>query len=102
MSSLLKNLAIRSGILGGMSRLRPTGIAILMYHSVLDRPESEANTLGGIMHSSEVFRGQMEIIARHFSPVSLDDALQFLRQRLRVFTAIADDQGTFSVPVGRL
>jgi peptidoglycan/xylan/chitin deacetylase (PgdA/CDA1 family) len=79
MSSLLKNLAIRSGILGGMSRLRPTGIAILMYHSVLDRPESEANTLGGIMHSSEVFRGQMEIIARHFSPVSLDDALQFLR-----------------------
>jgi peptidoglycan/xylan/chitin deacetylase (PgdA/CDA1 family) len=79
MTSLIKNLAIRSGVLRWTSRLRPTGIAILMYHSVLERPDCEVNTLGGIMHSSQVFRGQMEVISRHFSPVSLDDALQFLR-----------------------
>ena len=77
MSSRIKNFAIRSGILR-MSRLRPSGVAILMYHSVMERPESEANTLGGIMHSSEVFRRTNGDPRPPFFPVSLDDALEFV------------------------
>ncbi len=45
-----------------------------MYHSVQDDPSAQSDTLGGIIHSTEVFRGQMEVIARHFNPVNLEDA----------------------------
>lgn len=79
MNRFLKNIATRSGVLRWSAKVRPVGIAILMYHSVLDQPETEANTLGGIMHSSAVFREQMEVLARHFNPVGLDDALAFVR-----------------------
>src|SRR5262249_47496887 len=33
----------------------------------------------GIIHPTEIFRAQMEIIARHFHPVSLDEVLQFVK-----------------------
>lgn len=79
MNSRIKHLVVRSGVLNWAARVRPTRVAILMYHSVLERPELETNTLGGIMHSTATFRGQMEVLARDFHPVSLDDALQFLR-----------------------
>lgn len=77
--SLIKSLAIRSGLLRWAGRARPVKVAILMYHSVLERPEAEATTLGGIMHSVTVFRRQMESLARDFNPVTIDDALQFVR-----------------------
>ena len=50
-----------------------------MYHSVQDNPSAQSDTLGGIIHSTEVFRGQMEVIARHFNPVGMDDVSLFLR-----------------------
>src|SRR6185369_13352038 len=78
MSSRIKNFAIRSGLLRWAARLRPSGVAILMYHSVMERPAAEAHTLGRIMHSSDVFRRQMEVLARDFNPVTLDDALEFV------------------------
>ncbi len=49
-----------------------------MYHSVMDDPSSAQMTLGSIVHSTETFRGQMEVIARHFNAVTLDDVLLFL------------------------
>lgn len=52
---------------------------ILMYHSVMDDPARQALTLGEIIHSTAVFRGQMELLARKYHPVSLDDVLLFLR-----------------------
>ena len=45
----------------------------------MERPEAEAQTLGRIMHSSGVFRQQMGVLARDFNPVTLDDALDFVR-----------------------
>ena len=81
MSTRIKNFAIRSGILRWAARLRPSGVAILMYHSVMERPEAEAQTLGRIMHSSGVFRQQMEVLASDFNPVTLDDALDFVTRR---------------------
>ena len=49
-----------------------------MYHSVMDRPELHADTLGNIIHSTQAFRGQMELIAKHYNPVSLDAVAQFV------------------------
>jgi peptidoglycan/xylan/chitin deacetylase (PgdA/CDA1 family) len=75
----IKKSLIRSGVLPLVSRFTGQGVAILMYHSVMNDPSSEQMTLGGIIHSTQVFRGQMELVARHFNAVSLDDVLLFLK-----------------------
>lgn len=49
-----------------------------MYHSVLDDPNSVADSLGGMIHSQEVFRGQMELLARDFRPVTLNEVAGFV------------------------
>lgn len=50
-----------------------------MYHSVQDDPAAASlDQLGGIIHSAKVFQGQMEIIARHFAAVTLEQILSFL------------------------
>jgi peptidoglycan/xylan/chitin deacetylase (PgdA/CDA1 family) len=59
--------------------LKKKGVAVLMYHSVKELPEEHANTLGGIVHSTALFRQQMEMLARHWTPVSMDDVLLFTR-----------------------
>jgi|CZLA01.1.fsa_nt_gi peptidoglycan/xylan/chitin deacetylase (PgdA/CDA1 family) len=75
----IKKSIIRTGALRLASRFTGSGVAIIMYHSVMSDPGSAQMTLGGIIHSTEVFRGQMEVIARHFHAVSLDDVLLFLK-----------------------
>ncbi len=50
-----------------------------MYHSVLKDPARESDSLGGIVHSEPVFRKQMEMLARDYHPISLDDAVKHLR-----------------------
>jgi peptidoglycan/xylan/chitin deacetylase (PgdA/CDA1 family) len=75
----IKQSLIRTGALRFASRLSGPGVAIVMYHSVMDDPSTAELTLGGIVHSTQVFRGQMEVIGRHFHAVSLDDVLQFLK-----------------------
>jgi peptidoglycan/xylan/chitin deacetylase (PgdA/CDA1 family) len=58
----------------------PARVAILRYHSIQDNPQEFANTIGaGIIHSTEVFAKQMEMVARHFVPVSMDDVLRIAR-----------------------
>jgi len=74
----IKKALLGSGAMQAAGRLKGRGVAILMYHSVMERPEQESRTLGGIIHSSKVFREQMEIVARKFVPISLDDLLDFL------------------------
>jgi peptidoglycan/xylan/chitin deacetylase (PgdA/CDA1 family) len=56
-----------------------SGVAILTYHSVLEEPQRYARWLGSNIHSAEIFRRQMEFVARHYTPVTLDDVLSFLR-----------------------
>jgi len=60
------------------SKLAPKGVAIVMYHSVMDKPEAEANTLGPIIHSTGNFRGQMELVAGDYNPVTIQDTLEFV------------------------
>ena len=74
---------MRSGALRVASRVASRfvepGLAIIMYHSVMDDPSSAETTLGGIVHSTNVFREQIDVVARHFQPITLNDVLSFLR-----------------------
>ena len=46
-----------------------------MYHSVMPNPGEHADSLGGIIHSEAEFRSQMELLARDYHPISLDQAV---------------------------
>ncbi len=76
----IKQSLVSSGMLKWAARLRPQGVAVLMYHSVLDNEEEQRLVLGGIGHTRKVFREQIEAIARHYDPISLDDLLSFVRE----------------------
>src|SRR6266481_3182904 len=81
--NMIKNLAkkalVASGVLRLAGRFRSKSAAILMYHSVVDDPRKVADSLGGIIHSTEVFRAQMEFLARQFQPVDLNRVAAFVQ-----------------------
>ena len=79
MRSLARKALLRSGLLRIAGRLRESGAAILMYHSVLEDPRSLDDLLGRIAHSREVFRGQIELLARRYQPATLDQIKEFVR-----------------------
>jgi peptidoglycan/xylan/chitin deacetylase (PgdA/CDA1 family) len=73
MRDLAKKAILASGALRLAGDLHSPAAAILMYHSVLPEPAVQADSLGGIIHSEVEFRAQMELLAREFHPVSLDE-----------------------------
>jgi len=75
----IKQSLVSSGTLKWAARVRPHGAAVLMYHSVLDDPDEQWLALGGIGHSTKIFRQQMEAVARRYHPISLDDLLTFVQ-----------------------
>lgn len=96
MKELTRKAVLRSGVLGIAARFRGPGAAILMYHSVMENPRSQDEFLGGIVHSREVFRGQMELLARQYHLVSLDQVGRFVRGEAELPTravAITFDDG---------
>jgi peptidoglycan/xylan/chitin deacetylase (PgdA/CDA1 family) len=76
--SAIKRVMVRSGVLQTVGRFRHPNAVILMYHSVLEDPRSQDSYLGEISYSRDIFRGQMELLARRYHPVSLDDILRFV------------------------
>lgn len=78
MKKWAKNAILNSGALRIASSVRPTSIAILMYHSVQPNPSLQADSLGGIVHSENVFREQMELLARDHHPISLAQAAKYI------------------------
>lgn len=54
-------------------------VAILMYHSVQPDPAQYIDSLGGIIHSESTFRHQMEMLARDYHPISLDELTRKIR-----------------------
>jgi peptidoglycan/xylan/chitin deacetylase (PgdA/CDA1 family) len=79
MKDLAKRAVLRSGLLRMAGGWRGRGAAILMYHSVMEDSRSQETFLGGIIHSRDTFRGQMELLARRYRPVSLDQINRFVR-----------------------
>lgn len=74
-----KKSVIRSGVLRYAGRCRQPAGMILMYHSVLDDPREGADSIGvDNIHATGIFRKEMEFIARHYTPVSMEDMRLFL------------------------
>lgn len=70
----IKKILVSSGVLRLSSRFVSPRIVILGYHSIQERPEVYANSIGlGITHSASLFERQMELIARKYTPVSLEE-----------------------------
>jgi peptidoglycan/xylan/chitin deacetylase (PgdA/CDA1 family) len=81
----IKNFILDSGAMRLASDRMPPSITILAYHSIQDRPEQFVNSIGsGIVHEKSVFESQMELIARKYNPVSLDEVLLFLRREKKL------------------
>jgi peptidoglycan/xylan/chitin deacetylase (PgdA/CDA1 family) len=79
---LIKRILVGSRIPQAWSRLYRPRLVILRYHSVVDNPRTFYSTIGmGIIHSTALFRRQMELVARKFNPLRIEDALQFIRNR---------------------
>ena len=79
MRNLAKKTVLRSGLLRMVGTLRGRGAVILMYHSVMEDPRCQETLLGGIVHSRDVFRGQMELLGRQYHPASLDQVKSFVQ-----------------------
>ncbi len=75
-----KRVLIESGVSKALGRLTPTSAVLLVYHSVERDGGPLMRLIGsGITHSDRAFERQMQTIARHFTPVTLDQVQQFLR-----------------------
>ena len=79
MKDLAKKTLVGSGLLRLAASMLGPSAAILMYHSVLPDPSQWVDTWGEIAHSELVFRAQMELLAREFRPISLDEAIKLMR-----------------------
>jgi len=75
----LKLGILRSRVLRTAGSWTSSKVVILRYHSVQDDPGPFAHTIGwGIIHATAAFAQQMEMIARHYHPVSIGDVQEFL------------------------
>lgn len=77
---LIKKSIVSSRMLRLLTEFTGPGVAILRYHSIQDKPEDYADTIGiGIMHSTSIFKEQMEFVSKYFSPVTMDEVLGFMK-----------------------
>lgn len=75
----IRKALVASQLLDFATRFAVRAAVILMYHSVREDEQDLTNIIGpGITHTSAIFAHQMEIIAREFTPVSLDDIVCYL------------------------
>jgi peptidoglycan/xylan/chitin deacetylase (PgdA/CDA1 family) len=75
-----KKILVSSGTLRFAQKLAEPAAVVLRYHSIQEHPEQYENTIGcDSIHSTAVFARHMELIARQFHAVSLDDIALFLQ-----------------------
>src|SRR6202158_6045762 len=83
--AVAKKVLVTRGALRMAHKLAAPAAVILTYHSIQDRPEQYANTIGcDCIHATSIFEWQMELIARRFNAVSMDDILLFLQGEKRL------------------
>jgi peptidoglycan/xylan/chitin deacetylase (PgdA/CDA1 family) len=80
---LAKSALMATGALRWAGEVAGRGIVILLYHSVFEGPDSHQNTLD-MGHSVDIFQSQMEILARHYDVVTMDDVPKFLSGEMRM------------------
>lgn len=76
----VKAAVLSSGLLRIVRKAKSPRVAILRYHSVLERPDDYAHSIGlGISHSRRSFAMQMELIASKYNLVNMDQVSSYLR-----------------------
>ena len=74
----VKKFLIDSKILKLLSCLK-SNVVVLRYHSIKETPENYWHLFGkGTVNSFSVFKDQMEILAKNFNPITMDDIVSFL------------------------
>ena len=81
MKTWAKKQILASRALRLAGSVRTPSAAVLMYHSVMPDPARYSDSLGNIIHRESEFRLQMELIARHYQPLSMDDLVDALQNR---------------------
>lgn len=93
----VKHIVLGTRALRLASRFTHPRIVILGYHSIQERPELYANSIGyGITHSASVFESQMKLVASKYIPVSLEEVryiLQGKKQLRKNAVAVTFDDG---------
>jgi peptidoglycan/xylan/chitin deacetylase (PgdA/CDA1 family) len=75
-----KKVFVKSGAFRFAQELAAPAAVILRYHSIQDRPDQYADTIGcDSIHATSIFERQMEMIAKGFSAVTMDDIALFLK-----------------------
>jgi peptidoglycan/xylan/chitin deacetylase (PgdA/CDA1 family) len=78
--NVARKIFATSGVLRFAHKLAAPAAVILRYHSIQDRPEQYANTIGcDSIHATSFFERHMEMIARRFNAVTMDDVALFLK-----------------------
>jgi peptidoglycan/xylan/chitin deacetylase (PgdA/CDA1 family) len=72
----VKNAAVNARVLRGAAWFARPRAAVLMYHSVVERPDETANTVR-ISQSRASFESQMSVLSRRFNPVSVEQVAEF-------------------------
>lgn len=93
--SWLKKALLRSPAFSFANRLVPRSAAILSYHSIVEDPGA-INPILGISQDRASFESHIEILARHFAPVTVADVAEFAksgRQLPRRAVAVTFDDG---------
>lgn len=80
LTKTIKTALVATRVLRFAHKFSGQAAVVLRYHSIQDRPEQYDNTIGcDSIHATSVFERHVELIARRFNAVSLDDISCFLR-----------------------
>lgn len=79
MKERAKNAILATKALRLVAEFARPSAAVLMYHSVQPDPSQYVDSLNGIIHSQSSFRLQMEMLARDYQPISLNELSTKLR-----------------------
>ena len=75
---VVKDALMKSGGLSLATRVAPAGVIVLMYHSVVENPETTATSIG-ISQPRADFEAHIRAIARRFNPVTVEEVAQFAK-----------------------
>jgi peptidoglycan/xylan/chitin deacetylase (PgdA/CDA1 family) len=75
----IKSAITKCRILKLINVFTKKGVTILRYHAVQDIPDKTDATIGAhIMHPTNNFRKQMEILAKDYDPITMDDLVDYV------------------------
>ncbi|MGH9452775.1 MAG: polysaccharide deacetylase family protein [Terriglobia bacterium] len=76
---VVKDALMKSGGLSLATRMAPAGAVVLMYHSIVENPETTRDSVG-ISQPRSSFEAHIRILAKSYNPVSIEQVVQFAHE----------------------